>query len=173
MTDPLTTEAIYLRLGGLIADTPDFKAAPTPETHRWVAQVLALIEAGKLVERVDIITFKGATQDLQGALRARTPAGSWPSHIRRLRGQNFTRPPSCRGRSSLLVIPSMRSLRLARRCAWRRPTCSSSTRMPTRRCLLTMRASARQCVGAGLGRTTYSVAEASSGALAAADEATS
>jgi hypothetical protein len=32
MTDQLTTEAIYLRLGSLIA-TPDLKANPTPETQ--------------------------------------------------------------------------------------------------------------------------------------------
>jgi hypothetical protein len=31
MTNPLTVEAIYLRLGALIADAPNFKN-PTPET---------------------------------------------------------------------------------------------------------------------------------------------
>lgn len=30
MTDPLTAEAIYLRLGSLMADAPDLKADPTP-----------------------------------------------------------------------------------------------------------------------------------------------
>ncbi|TFV70380.1 hypothetical protein E4K64_29745 [Bradyrhizobium frederickii] len=48
MTVQLTAEALDLLLGGLIADTPDLKADPTPATHRWVAQVLALIEAGRL-----------------------------------------------------------------------------------------------------------------------------
>ena len=69
MTDPLTAEAVYLRLGSLIADTPDLKADPTPETHRWVAQVLALIEAGDLVDRMGIISFQVASQHLQGSLR--------------------------------------------------------------------------------------------------------
>jgi hypothetical protein len=68
MTDPLTTEAIYLRLGSLIADAPDFKVDVTPETHRWVAQVLALIEAGKLVEMTDIVIFKVASRGLEGVL---------------------------------------------------------------------------------------------------------
>jgi len=69
MTDPLTSEAIYLRLGSLIADTPDLKADPTPETHRWVAQVLALIEAGDLAERMGIISFQVASQNLHGVMR--------------------------------------------------------------------------------------------------------
>jgi hypothetical protein len=69
MTDPLTVEAVYLRLGSLIADTPDLKADPTPETHRWVAQVLALIEAGDLVDTVGIVSLKVASQNLQGVLR--------------------------------------------------------------------------------------------------------
>lgn len=73
MTHPLTTEATYLRLGSLIADTPDLKADPTPETHRWVAQVLALIEAGKLVDTVGIVSFKVASLHLQGGLRD----GNW------------------------------------------------------------------------------------------------
>ena len=62
MTDPLTTEAIYLRLGSLIADMPDIKVDPTPETHRWVAQVLALIEASKLVDTMSIATFQVVAQ---------------------------------------------------------------------------------------------------------------
>jgi hypothetical protein len=69
MTDPLTTEAIYLRLGNLIADTPDLKADPTPETRRWVARVFAMIEAGKLVDTVSIVSFKVASQSLEGRLR--------------------------------------------------------------------------------------------------------
>jgi hypothetical protein len=69
MTDPLTTEAIYLRLGSLIADMPDIKVDPTPETHRWVAQVLALIEASKLVDTMSIATFQVVAQHLQGPLR--------------------------------------------------------------------------------------------------------
>ena len=62
MTDPLTAEAIYLRVGSLIADAPDLKADPTPETHRWVAQVLALIEASKLVDTMSIATFQVVAQ---------------------------------------------------------------------------------------------------------------
>ncbi|SHG09153.1 hypothetical protein SAMN05443248_0250 [Bradyrhizobium erythrophlei] len=69
MTDPLTAEAIYLRVGSLIADAPDLKADPTPETHRWVAQVLALIEAGELVNSASIATFKVASQNMEGPLR--------------------------------------------------------------------------------------------------------
>jgi hypothetical protein len=69
VTDPLTPEQLYLRLGALIADTPDFKGDPTPETHRWVAQVLALIEAGKLVDGVSIASFQVSSQHLQGPLR--------------------------------------------------------------------------------------------------------
>ncbi len=69
MTDPLTAEAIYLRLGSLIANTPDFKVDATPEIHRWTAQVLALIEEGKLLGTTDISFFKIASQNLQGATR--------------------------------------------------------------------------------------------------------
>lgn len=68
MTDQLTAEALYLRLGGLIADTPDFTTDPTPETYRWVAQVLALIEAGKLVDGLSITSFRVSSQHLQGPL---------------------------------------------------------------------------------------------------------
>jgi len=65
MTDQLTPEAIYLRLGSLIADTPDRKADPTPATFRWAAaQVLALIEAGKLVDTAGIVFFKVSSQNL-------------------------------------------------------------------------------------------------------------
>lgn len=69
MTDPLTTEAIYLRLGSLIADIPDLKSDdPTPDTHRWIAQVLALIEVSNLVDTMSIGWFKAASQHLQGPL---------------------------------------------------------------------------------------------------------
>ncbi len=69
MTDQLTAEALYLRLGGLIADTPDLNADPTGATYRWVAQVLALIEAGKLADSTSLVYFKIASQNLQGPLR--------------------------------------------------------------------------------------------------------
>lgn len=69
MTDLLTAEALYLRLGGLIADTPDLNADPTGATYRWVAQVLALIEAGKLADSTSLVYFKIASQNLQGPLR--------------------------------------------------------------------------------------------------------
>jgi hypothetical protein len=69
MTDPLTPEAIYLRLGALIADTPDFNADPAPETFRWVAQVFALIEAGELVDMPSIAVFKVASHNLQSPMR--------------------------------------------------------------------------------------------------------
>jgi hypothetical protein len=69
MTDPLTTEAIYLRLGSLIADMPDLRAEPTPETHRWVARVLTLIEAGNLVDMASVIAFKVASRNLQSVTR--------------------------------------------------------------------------------------------------------
>jgi hypothetical protein len=69
MTDPLTPEAIYLRLGSLIAETPDLKADATPETYRWIAQVLALIEAGKLVPTGSRVTFRVASQNLESVLR--------------------------------------------------------------------------------------------------------
>jgi hypothetical protein len=66
MTDPLMAEAIYLRLGSLIADAPDLKADPTPDTRRWVARVLTLIEAGNLLDTVSIVSFKVASQGLDG-----------------------------------------------------------------------------------------------------------
>jgi hypothetical protein len=69
MTEPLTAEAIYLRLGALIADTPDLKADPTPETRSWIARVLTMIEAGNLVDRMGIISFTVASQSLEGVLR--------------------------------------------------------------------------------------------------------
>ena len=56
MTNPLTVEAIYLRLGALIADAPNFKN-PTPETRHWVARVLALIEVGNLVDAASLAYF--------------------------------------------------------------------------------------------------------------------
>lgn len=67
MTDPFTPEAIYLRLGALIADTPDFMVSLTPEARHWVARVLALIEAGNLVDVVSLAAFKVASQHLVGA----------------------------------------------------------------------------------------------------------
>jgi hypothetical protein len=42
MADALTPEAIYMRLGAMIADTPDITTEPTPEMHRWAARVLAV-----------------------------------------------------------------------------------------------------------------------------------
>jgi hypothetical protein len=69
MTEPLTAEAIYLRLGSLIADAPDLKADPTPDTRRWVARVFTLIEAGKLVDGMSIISFRSSSQGLEGVLR--------------------------------------------------------------------------------------------------------
>ena len=68
MTELLRAEALYLRLGGLIADTPDLKAEPTPATHRWIAQVLMLIEAGKLADSTSLVHAKVASQHLQGPL---------------------------------------------------------------------------------------------------------
>lgn len=69
MTAPLTPEAIYLRLGQLLAEAPDLKSDATSETHLWVARVLVLIEAGELVNRSDLIQFRAASQNLIGALR--------------------------------------------------------------------------------------------------------
>jgi hypothetical protein len=73
MTDQLTGEAIYLRLGALIADTPNLTAAPTPETYRWIAQVVALIEAGDLA---DTATLHVASEHLQGLSRRDMSAGT-------------------------------------------------------------------------------------------------
>lgn len=67
MTDPLTPEAIYLRLGALIADTPDFDADPNL-AFRWIGQVFALIEAGKLVDTTSISFFKVASHNLQSPM---------------------------------------------------------------------------------------------------------
>jgi|1186.fasta_scaffold217235_1 hypothetical protein len=69
MSDALAIEAIYLRLGSLIAETPDFKGDPVSETYRWIAQVLTLIEAGSLVDKASIGFFKVSSQNLQGPLR--------------------------------------------------------------------------------------------------------
>ncbi len=69
MTDQLSAEAIYLRLGGLIAETPDLKADPTPATHRWVAQVSALIYEGNLVDTSSLAILHIASRNLGGVLR--------------------------------------------------------------------------------------------------------
>lgn len=69
MTDPLTAEAIYLRLGSLIADAPDLKADPTPDTRRWVARVFAVIEGSNLLDGVSVASFQIASQSLEGVLR--------------------------------------------------------------------------------------------------------
>jgi hypothetical protein len=68
MTDPLTPETVYLRLGSLIADAPDLTINPTPETRQWVARILALIEARNLVDLVSMAGFKVAAQRLEGGL---------------------------------------------------------------------------------------------------------
>ena len=68
MTDPLSAEAVYLRLGGLSPTHRTSKPIPDTDTHRWVARVLALIEMGNLVD-TGIISFKVASQSLQGVLR--------------------------------------------------------------------------------------------------------
>ncbi len=70
MADQLTSEAVYMRLGGLIAETPDLKAEPTTGTHRWTAQVLALMEAANLVDATTLAFFKVASQHLHGTQRA-------------------------------------------------------------------------------------------------------
>jgi hypothetical protein len=68
MTDPMAPEAVYLRLGSLIAEPPDFNAVPTASTHRWVARALALIEAGNLLDLSSLIAFKVAAQHLDSVL---------------------------------------------------------------------------------------------------------
>ena len=72
MADPLTEEVIYLRLGSLIADMPDFKAGPTPETRHWVARVLALIEVGNLVGPANIFLFKVRHRNWMASCATRT-----------------------------------------------------------------------------------------------------
>lgn len=69
MTNQLTPEAIYLRLGSLIAEAPDAKAGATPDTYRWIARVLAVIEAGKLADDITVIKYRVASQNLVGVLQ--------------------------------------------------------------------------------------------------------
>ena len=67
----LTPEALYLHLGRLIAEMPDFSqnGSVTDETNVWLGRAAALIDqAGDLGDQ---ISFKVAVQNLNSALQAR------------------------------------------------------------------------------------------------------
>ena len=64
----LTPEAIYLRLGALVAEMPDLAQGPiTPEVNRWLGQVTPLVELN--CDTATAINLKVAAQGLQGVLR--------------------------------------------------------------------------------------------------------
>jgi hypothetical protein len=65
-----TPEAIYLRLGALVAEMPDLAHGPiTPEINRWLGQTTVLVEL--ICDIATVATFRVATQNLQGSLRER------------------------------------------------------------------------------------------------------
>ena len=66
----LTPEALYLELGSLAAEIPEFTTSPiTPETRRWVERAVALVELGGGL--ADGIQLRVAIENLDGPLRAR------------------------------------------------------------------------------------------------------
>jgi hypothetical protein len=66
----LTPEALYYRLGDLVAETPDLATdPPTSETDRWIERAAELVEmAGGLADKIQL---RVATENLNGVLRAR------------------------------------------------------------------------------------------------------
>jgi hypothetical protein len=66
----LTPEALYYRLGNLMAETPDLATDPaTSETHQWIERAAELVEmAGGLADKIQL---RVATENLNGVLRAR------------------------------------------------------------------------------------------------------
>jgi hypothetical protein len=66
----LTPEALYYRLGNLVAETPDLTTdAATPEADRWIERAAELVEmAGGLADKIQL---RVATENLNGVLRAR------------------------------------------------------------------------------------------------------
>jgi len=64
----LTPEALYYRLGNLVAETPDL-ATTTSETNQWIERAAELVEmAGGLADKIQL---RVATENLNGVLRAR------------------------------------------------------------------------------------------------------
>ena len=61
---PLSNEAIYMQLGQLIADMPDFRNRQwnTPLAQRWLGRATALLE--EAVGGTDAIAFKLVAQGL-------------------------------------------------------------------------------------------------------------
>lgn len=66
----LSPEALYLQLGRLVAEMPDFseQGAVSTEANRWLGRAAALID--QISDQADIISFKVAAQSLDGVLRA-------------------------------------------------------------------------------------------------------
>jgi hypothetical protein len=64
----LSPEALYLQLGQIVAGMPDLVAAPiTLELNQWIGRAFALVETTG--DRSDVIGFKVAADNLNGALR--------------------------------------------------------------------------------------------------------
>ena len=64
----LTPEALYVQLGQLIAETPDFLSSPAPtdEKRKWLARAVALVEAsGNVHDSVDALALASATQYME------------------------------------------------------------------------------------------------------------
>ena len=66
----LTPEALYYRLGSLVAEAPDLATdVVSPETDRWIERAAELVEmAGGLADKIQL---RVATENLNGVLRAR------------------------------------------------------------------------------------------------------
>lgn len=65
----MTPEALYLQLGRLVADMPDFgdSGRISNEINAWLGRARALIE--QIDDVADLVTFKVAAQNLTGPLR--------------------------------------------------------------------------------------------------------
>jgi hypothetical protein len=66
----LTSDALYLQLGQLMAEMPDFAGEPiTPQSEQWIERAGALLESsGSLA---DMLQLRVAAENLEGPLRAR------------------------------------------------------------------------------------------------------
>ena len=63
-------EALYLQLGQLVAEMPDFHAPITPEVHRWLGRAAVLV-AQASPSGADVVFLTTASDNLLGALQTR------------------------------------------------------------------------------------------------------
>jgi hypothetical protein len=92
----LTPEALYYRLGSLVAEAPDLATdVVSPETDRWIERAAELVEmAGGLADKIQL---RVATENLNGVLRARNAETIQAIVERALAKAERSAPPQLQG----------------------------------------------------------------------------